>query len=224
MGKALRVLFVIFAAVTMFGTAAVQANALDDNGWQVKAGVRDNDFGYVKSLSVKVVNSASYDFGEVQQVEVSEDQINWQTYPYTEDVLAFAFSGVDGDKVAFVRFLASDGTYSPLVRVTTVVDTKKPATYALNRVSVRRGHYVQFKFNVKDATSVASFPRIIVRNSKGEVIAKTGLFGLVATNQTTTVRILVNMHPGRYTWSVRARDLAGWYQGSRTSRSLVVLK
>ena len=221
MKKVFALAAIVVAVMLVCATSALA----DASDWTASANIKSPfGNGFNPTLNVTIANSAQYADGSVNQVEVSEDQVNWSDYSYNGSDLSYVLLGTEGAKTAYIRFLASDGTYSDTITVKTIVDTKPPTTVARNRVRVMRGHYAVFSFRVRDSVSTKARPGIVVRNTQGKVVSKTATFGWLTVNRVYKAWILIKLHPGSYTWSVRAIDQARHAQSAQNWRTLVVLK
>jgi|GEM_PF-1358617 len=174
--------------------------------------------GYVRLLNVRVVNHAENDASAVTDVEFSDDGVTWYTMPYTGRAVDWVLPGESGRKSLSVRFIAADGTRSPVVRAGVTVDTEGPRTEALRRVRAAAGRVAAFAFVVRDTVSPRVRAELVVR---GAGVTRSYRLGSVATGM-STARVSLRLPAGSYRWWVRAVDLAGWTQSRQVSRQLVV--
>lgn len=174
--------------------------------------------GCVNLLNVRVANQASNDAALVTEVEFSDDGLDWYAMDYTGRAQDWVLPGESGAKTLYVRFVAADGSVSPVTTTGITVDTEGPRTAALRRVRVAAGARGSFVFDLDDNVSPSVDARLVIRGANG---SRNIQLGSLATGR-HSVRLRVTLPRGRYTWSVLAIDAARWTQSQKVSQTLVV--
>ena len=168
--------------------------------------------GVVPLLNVSVTNRASNDAAAVTSVQLSDDGQDWYAMPYTGEPCDWVLGGESGVKTLLVRFGASDGTVSPVLSSSIVVDTAGPVT-AARSVSVASAGRSTFRYAIHDAGSQRVSATIVVR---GQGLTRRFPLGQVRTGSGKAL-IRLRLPAGSYSWRVRAIDLAGWAQERQAS-------
>ncbi len=163
--------------------------------------------GVVPLLNVSVANRAGNDAAAVTSVQLSDDGRDWYAMPYTGEPCDWVLGGESGVKTLLVRFGASDGSVSPVVSSSIVVDTTGPVTAAKSVSDASAGRSA-FRFAVRDAGSRRVSATIVV---SGRGITRRFPLGEVRTGSRTAL-VRLRLPAGSYSWRVQATDLAGWAQ------------
>jgi hypothetical protein len=163
--------------------------------------------GVVPLLNVSVANHACNDAAAVTSVQLSDDGQDWYAMPYTGQPCDWVLAGESGAKTLLIRFGASDGSVSPVVSSSIVVDTTGPVT-AAKSVSEASAGRSTFRFAVRDAGSRRVSATIMVR---GRGLTRRFPLGEVRTGSRTAF-VRLRLPAGSYSWRVQATDLAGWAQ------------
>jgi hypothetical protein len=103
----------------------------------------------------------------------------------------------------------------------TILDTIGPATQVRQPVETRSGSTAAVKFEIADNLSPKADAQLDVTNRSGEVMQVVNL-GRVATGKVLVARIPVKVPVGRFTISVKAKDLAGNAQRRAGAKTLTV--
>lgn len=175
--------------------------------------------GYVGLLNVDVKNTALNDSTAVTEVWLSDDGEQWSVAPFTGEPQPWVLAGESGAKTVFVRFAGADGSLSPVVSTGIRVDTEPPRTQALLHVVGSSGARTRFAYRVTDSGSPTVTAQLVVR-SRGEVVRVVPLGKVSCGRHVATVAL--RLPRGRYTWNVRAVDLAQWTQTRATAKALVM--
>lgn len=173
--------------------------------------------GYVGLLNVTVVATAANDAADVTGLELSDDGTHWFTMPYTGERESWVLGGESGGKTLYARFVAADGSVSPVCQAGIIVDTEPPVTQALT-ASAPRGHRASFTFLLGDEVSKLVKARLVVR---GHGRTESFPLGWLSVGQ-RTARVRLGLPAGRYTWSVKGIDQAHWSQSRSTTGTVVV--
>jgi len=163
--------------------------------------------GVVPLLNVSVTNHAGNDAAAVTSIQLSDDGQDWYAMPYTGEPCDWVLGGESGAKTLLVRFGASDGSVSPVISSSIVVDTTGPVTVA-DSVSGASAGRSTFRFAVRDAGSQSVTATIVVR---GRGFTKRYPLGQVRTGSRKAL-VRLALPAGSYSWRVQATDLAGWPQ------------
>ena len=128
---------------------------------------------------------------------------------------------VSGDATHTLAYRAADnaGNVEATRTVFVRVDTGRPVTQALARVTVRKGRRATMRFA---ATDLAPQARFTIKVFKGGRAVKTLRPGLRATNTALTYVWRCRLARGTYTWKVYATDLAGNTQAKVGAKTLTV--
>jgi len=198
--------------------AALAAPA--EAAWQqVSAAVVDPDGnGYVPLLNVRVAAQAVNDSAAVTAVELSDDGDLWLAVPYTGRPVDWVLAGGDGPATVLVRFVAADGSVSPVVVAGATVDTRGPWT-AAERATVASDGRVRLTFRLGDAASDRVWAQVVARGPHG--VTRHVTLGWLRPG-THTVRLATPFCAGSWRWQVRAVDRAGWAQERATAGSFTV--
>ena len=99
------------------------------------------------------------------------------------------------------------GTASATVNI----DTTKPATDALNAVTVKRNKTAKLKFRITEPTNLSPSAKVVlkIKAVKGGNTVKTITIDNATMNATQTSSFKVTLKKGSYRWYVYATDLAG---------------
>ena len=163
--------------------------------------------GVVPLLNVSVINRASNDAAAVTSVQLSDDGQDWYAMPYTGAPCDWVLGGESGAKTLLVRFGASDGSVSPVISASIVVDTAGPMTAAQSVSGASTGRST-FRFAIRDAGSQRVSATIVVR---GQGLTRRFPLGQVRTGSGNAL-VRLHLPAGSYSWRVQAVDLAGWAQ------------
>ena len=163
--------------------------------------------GVVPLLNVSVTNHAGNDAAAVTSVQLSDDGQDWYAMPYTGEPYDWVLAGESGAKTLLVRFGASDGSVSPVISASIVVDTAGPVTAARSVSGASAGRST-FRFAVRDAGSQRVSATIVVR---GHGLTRRFPLGQVRTGSRSAL-LRLRLPAGSYSWRVEATDLAGWAQ------------
>jgi hypothetical protein len=108
--------------------------------------------------------------------------------------------------------------------VTVNIDTTKPATDALNAVSVKRNKTAALKFRISEPTNLSPRADVVIKikAKKGGNTVKTISVPGATVNATQIARVKASFAKGSYKWYVYATDLAGNTQANVDSASLTV--
>ena len=79
---------------------------------------------------MSVTNHAGNDAAAVTSLQLSDDGQEWYAMPYTGEPCDWVLGGESGARTLLVRFGASDGSVSPVISASIVVDTEGPLTAA----------------------------------------------------------------------------------------------
>jgi hypothetical protein len=104
------------------------------------------------------------------------------------------------------------------------IDTSRPWTKAL-RSSGRRLRRVALRFRINDAKPSCSCARvtlIVIRNTRGKIVARYRNVGFRKTNAVVVYKVRLRLHGGSYRFSVRATDIAGNVQSRVVVGRLVI--
>ena len=107
---------------------------------------------------------------------------------------------------------------------TVKIDTTRPATDALNAVSVRRNKIAKLKFRIAEPADLSPMAKVTikVKKVKGGKIVKSKTLTNVAMNAIGTYSFKVTFKKGNYRWYVYATDLAGNRQANVDKASFKV--
>ena len=103
----------------------------------------------------------------------------------------------------------------------TILDTGGPATQVRQPVVTRSGSTAAVKFEITDNLSPKADAQLDITNRGGRVMQVMNL-GRVATGKMLVARIPVKVPAGRFTISVKAKDLAGNAQRKAGAKTLTV--
>lgn len=214
--RAGRTALVLLVVALLAGLLAAPAEA----AWrQVSAAVVDPDGdGFVPLLNVRVAVQALNDSAAVTAVELSDDGDLWLAVPYTGQPVDWVLAGGDGPAGVLVRFVAADGSVSPVVTAGITVDTRGPWTIARRAVVAGDGR-VRLTFRVADAVSDRVWAQVVARGPHG--VTRQVTLGWLRPG-THTVRLAAPLAAGLWRWHVRAVDRAGWLQERATAGSFTV--
>jgi hypothetical protein len=163
--------------------------------------------GVVPLLNVSVINHASNDAAAVTSLQLSDDGQDWYAVPYTGEPCDWVLGGESGAKTLLVRFGASDGTVSPVISSSIVVDTAGPVTAAQSVSGASAGRST-FRYAIHDVGSQRVSATIVVR---GQGLTRRFPLGQVRTGSDKSL-VRLRLPAGSYSWRVQAVDLAGWAQ------------
>ncbi len=119
-------------------------------------------------------------------------------------------------------------TYSPDVCLKVFAgaatpDTHKPVTKALAAASVVRGHYVNLRYRVNDATGKHDIEKVVIRiRTRAGKLVKTIAVGSKQPNVSLSYRYLCKLARGSYRYYVYATDRWGNVQSSVGRAALTV--
>ena len=109
---------------------------------------------------------------------------------------------------------------SPLYQARTTLDTHGPTTKAPEPARGARGTYITLRFRVDDNLSPKARVTIVIR--KGTTVVRTLKPVLRATGKLVSRRFLCKLAKGKYTFRVKAKDLAGNAQTKIGANTLIV--
>lgn len=146
----------------------------------------------------------------------------WHDYSGSIVFAAPANHSGDGRHTLTYRSIDTSGNVEPDYTLTVPIDTLGPTTKVLAPVRVVRGNVAMLRFRAFEKTSPSVDVRIRIRDAKGRCV-KTLTLPSVQSNSVLYPGFRCWLAPGRYVFTVYARDMAGNVQ-VRAGRGLLVVR
>lgn len=138
---------------------------------------------------------------------------NHESVPNNPGIDSITLTSGDGKKTVYAIYSARAVNIvlaepvSPMFHDHITLDTHGPTTLAPRAASCRKGAYVTLKYRVNDKLSPKARVTILIK--RGTTIKKTLALGLRPTGKLLGKRFKCTLAKGRYTFVVKAKDLAG---------------
>jgi beta propeller repeat protein len=170
---------------------------------------------------IRLFFSAIYDLGLFTDVRFSFDGQEWTAWQALDEIEELRLPEGDGAKTIYFQLRDGDGHETPVLMIGVVLDTRGPRTFAPVPTCGTKGGTALVKFKVRDALSPRADVRVLIRDRHGKLV-RTVDTGARRTGRLVGARFGCDLDRGRYTFSVRARDLAGNRQVRIGHNTLVV--